>query len=323
MSEHIELRFKESKISSSDDGMLKVSGYVNKVGEQSEVLRSKSLNNIPARNFVESISKGAFKNAILNSKHDIDFLAEHDKSKLLASTRNGSLSLTEDDNGLFMEAEIAPTSWGQDIYTLIKSGLYKNMSFGFKVIKDEWKKVKTGLYERVIKDLDLLEVSVVKNPAYASSTIEARGFDLIENVVIPKHIITEERNMENNNLDEKVAGIEEAVSVIAEGVNTILDLVQSKNDTKDETPAATDEQRKDEDKVEDDKKSENSDSEKTDDAAKDDKADQADQDKKDDAATNDGEEKKDEDDKDEEKRCGQIPAVSELRDRLAALKQEG
>lgn len=169
----MELRMDSSNLSTNKDGTLTVSGYVNKTGQLSNVLGV-------TKRFVEKITKGAFSKAIQNSKKDIDFLSDHDSSKFLASTRNQSLSLREDDQGLYMEATITPTSWGKDAYTLIESRIYQNMSFGFRVIKDSWKQIESNLFERTIDELELFEVSVVKNPAYSQSTIAARSIEVIE-----------------------------------------------------------------------------------------------------------------------------------------------
>lgn len=174
----IELRFQPSTLNVLEDGELFVSGYVNKTNQPSEVLGGK-------QKFIEKIKKGAFKKALENRERDIDFLAEHDVKRILSSTRNGSLVLTEDEHGLYIEAVIAPTSWGKDAYTLIKSGILRNMSFGFKVLKDSWKRVDNGLLERTIEQLQLFEVSVVKEPAYSQSTIEARGIEVLHDIEIP------------------------------------------------------------------------------------------------------------------------------------------
>jgi len=173
----MELRVANAKLDANQDGSLKVSGYVNKTEQLSEVLGG-------AKRFVEKIAKGAFAQAIKNAT-EIDFLAEHDSKKILASTRNGSLALREDEQGLFMSATITPTSWGKDYYALIQSGILQNMSFGFRSVRDSWKALGNGLYERTIHEMELFEVSVVKDPAYSQSTIAARGINLVEEVEIP------------------------------------------------------------------------------------------------------------------------------------------
>lgn len=170
----MELRVNPTNMETNDDGTLTVSGYVNKT-EQRSVMLGKG------QKFKEVITRGAWQRAIDKSK-EIHFLAEHDKSKILASTRNGSLELREDDEGLYMSATISPTSWGKDYHQLIKDGILQNMSFGFKPTKDAWRNLGDH-FERTVSELDLFEVSVVRDPAYASSSISARGIDLVEDEV--------------------------------------------------------------------------------------------------------------------------------------------
>lgn len=187
----MELRFQNVELQTNKGDLLTVSGYVNKTNQLSNVLGV-------SKKFREKIAKGAFARAIKRTNRDVDFLAEHNSKLILASTRNGSLTLLEDDEGLYMSATIAPTSWGKDYYELINSGILKNMSFGFRTIKDSWKANSDGIYERTIEDLELYEVSVVKDPAYSQSTISARGIDLVEDVSIPSSIKVTKKQTRNN-----------------------------------------------------------------------------------------------------------------------------
>ena len=171
----MEIRNNDFKLSSK--GHLVVQGYANKTEQASEVLGT-------TKKFKEKIAKGAFSKAIQKSNRAIDFLAEHNEKLVLASTRNGSLELLEDEQGLFMSATIAPTSWGKDYYELIKSGLIQSMSFGFRSIRDSWENI-NGFAVRTVHELELFEVSAVKNPAYSQSTISARGIELIEEIDVP------------------------------------------------------------------------------------------------------------------------------------------
>lgn len=186
----IELRANDITLTSTEtDNSLVVEGYVNETNKWSYKMKSKK------GLFIEKIEKGAFKRA-LDKGLDIHFLAEHDKSKILASTRNGSLTLTEDEKGLLMKATISKTSYGKDYYELIKDGILRNMSFGFNVIKDSWNKTIDGTLERSIKDLNLFEVSVVTNPAYPQSNIQSRGMDLVKEVEVSE-IKEEERKLDS------------------------------------------------------------------------------------------------------------------------------
>ncbi|MED3986296.1 HK97 family phage prohead protease [Peribacillus simplex] len=173
----MEIRLNDFQSNTNVENKLTVAGYVNKTNQWSQPLGTRN-------KFVEKIEPGAFKKALQNG-NEIHFLAEHDNAKILSSTRNGSLSLREDENGLFMEAEISPTSWGRDYHQLIKDGIIRNMSFGMKVVKDKWDKLADGTYQRSISDIVLAEVSAVRNPAYVQSTIAARSIEVVEDVEVP------------------------------------------------------------------------------------------------------------------------------------------
>ncbi len=68
---------------------------------------------------------------------DVRLLINHEGLPL-ARTKNGTLTLTEDDRGLFMDAEIADTSEGRDLYKLVERGDVDQMSFAFRVIRQKW-----------------------------------------------------------------------------------------------------------------------------------------------------------------------------------------
>jgi len=211
----MELRVAETNFESNADGTMTVSGYVNKTGQLSNVLGT-------TKRFVEKITRGAFSKAIQDSQRDIDFLAEHNGKLILASTRNDSLQLREDEQGLYMTATIAPTSWGKDYYELINSGILQNMSFGFRTVKDSWKSLDSGLFERTIEELDLFEVSVVRDPAYSQSTIAARGIDLIEEIEIPIEVEEEKRDMEKmEQMLEQFAEFGKQINALTEEVRSL------------------------------------------------------------------------------------------------------
>lgn len=190
--EKIELRIAQSSLTAEDNDLI-VEGLVNKTESWSHMLGQK-------KRFREKISKGAFTRAI-ESAPRIDFLAEHDSSKILSTTDNDSLQIWEDAEGLKIRAKICPTTYGEDIYKLMKHKIVNHMSFGFRVIADKWKKLTDGTFERTVDSLELIEVSAVRNPAYPQSAIAARGMELIEDVDIPEDIL-EERGSEEMNEKE-------------------------------------------------------------------------------------------------------------------------
>jgi HK97 family phage prohead protease len=90
----------------------------------------------------------------------------------LARTRNGSLQLNVDDNGLYIRARIIDTQYGRDFYKMIKEGLVDQMSFAFTVTKEEWNdETKT---RRILEIDKLYDVSAVDQPFYQATSIFAR-----------------------------------------------------------------------------------------------------------------------------------------------------
>lgn len=184
---------------------LEVRGYVNEVGTLSQPMRGKN-----RRVFREKIEKGAFKRAIERAEKankPIKLLFKHNHNNLLASTKNGSLRLEEDDVGLKFDANLIDTSLGKDVHKFVKSGLISNMSFGFRNAVDSWS-VENGVSVRTLHDFDITEVSILDNPAYLSSTVSARSFNLIEDIEVPD--IAEERKEEMEE-KEKIETKEESV----------------------------------------------------------------------------------------------------------------
>lgn len=173
-----------NNVTENADGSLTVSGYVNETNKWSQTLGN-------VNRFIEKILPGTFTRA-LERAQNVEFLFEHDSKQILADMKTGDLTLREDDKGLYMEAKILPTTDGKDAYTKIKHGYVEHMSFGMKVLKDKLTKRADGIYERIISDLELFEVSAVRNPAYVQSTIQARSIEIIENINV------EEIEMETN-----------------------------------------------------------------------------------------------------------------------------
>jgi HK97 family phage prohead protease len=144
----------------SDDGVMRLSGYAAVFNDASVPLP-----------FKERIAVGAFRKT-LSEAPDVRLLVNHEGLPL-ARTKNGTLVLTEDDRGLKFDAELADTQEGRDIYTLVQRGDVDQMSFAFRVIRQNWSKDKS---ERTLTEVSLSDgdVSVVTYPAYPTTTVEAR-----------------------------------------------------------------------------------------------------------------------------------------------------
>lgn len=122
--------------------------------------------------FTETIAPGAFQRS-LSGGTDILALVDHDKSRVLARTKSGTLRLSEDTRGLRFEIDVPDTSAGRDVLALAARGDLGGMSFGFTVEDggDEWRGDK-----RTLRNVTLHEVSVVQSwPAYDGTMVQARA----------------------------------------------------------------------------------------------------------------------------------------------------
>jgi len=130
--------------------------------------------------FTETIQAGAFRSS-LRARNDIKFLWNHDTGAVLGSTRAGTLTLTEDERGLRVSADIANTSYGRDAAELVRRGDVTGFSFSFSMPArggDSWNAEGT---ERLLKSVRLHEVSLTAFPAYSGTagTATVRGLDKI------------------------------------------------------------------------------------------------------------------------------------------------
>lgn len=145
----------------AEDGTMRLSGYAAVFND----------NSVPLP-FVERIAPGAFRKTLTETP-DVRLLINHEGLPL-ARTKNGTLTLREDDRGLYMDAVIADTQEGRDLYTLVQRGDLDQMSFAFRVIRQKWNETRT---ERLLTELSLADgdVSVVTYPAYPTTSVEARA----------------------------------------------------------------------------------------------------------------------------------------------------
>jgi HK97 family phage prohead protease len=151
---------KDVQARSAEDGTMRLAGYAAVFNESSVPLP-----------FKESIAPGAFRKT-LSETPDVRLLINHEGLPL-ARSKNGTLTLTEDDRGLYFEAELADTTEARDIYKLVERGDVDQMSFAFRVIRQKWSEDRS---RRILTEVSLADgdVSVVTYPAYPTTKVEAR-----------------------------------------------------------------------------------------------------------------------------------------------------
>jgi HK97 family phage prohead protease len=165
----------EVRAVATEDGTLKISGYAATFNNEATGL-----------NFREVIAPGAFKRT-LQGDNPIFLLVNHDMEQLpLASTRSGTLILSEDSVGLRMDATLDPLNpRAAELASALSRGDVDKMSFAFTVA-DGGDTRENGL--RTLTDLDLYEVSVVNLPAYDATSVGLRS-EQSENLDIRKRKI--------------------------------------------------------------------------------------------------------------------------------------
>ncbi len=123
--------------------------------------------------FREIVAPGAFKETIKTA--DVRALFNHDPSMVLGRTKNGTLTLEEDDKGLKVAITPPDTTWANDVRALIKRRDITQMSFGFTTEEDSWEGEDTKTPVRTLRKVNLFDVSPVTFPAYTQTSVKTRN----------------------------------------------------------------------------------------------------------------------------------------------------
>lgn len=122
--------------------------------------------------FREKIAPGAFTRTLKNA--DVRALFNHDSNYVLGRNTSGTLTLSEDLQGLAIQIEPPDTSWARDLIVSMQRGDINQMSFQFSAIKDGWESGEDGGQIRTLKEVKLYDVSVVTFPAYPQTDVSVR-----------------------------------------------------------------------------------------------------------------------------------------------------
>lgn len=124
----------------------------------------------------ERIEPTAFDNADLS---DVVFLCDHE-GRVFARTKNDTLKLSVDANGLFTRTDLSKTAGSREMFEDINVGNYSQMSFAFTVAEDgdDIAELEDGNFLRTIRSINkVYDVSAVSFPANPTTDIgvSARG----------------------------------------------------------------------------------------------------------------------------------------------------
>lgn len=149
-----------------EDGKNVIEGYITKFNTLSQYM-----------GFFETVSPNAFDKTLADG-HNVYAMYNHDDSKILGSTKTGSLLLETDNIGLKFSLTINPNvSYANDTLELVKSGDIDGCSFGFICNQDDWSIAEDGTERRILLDVTLIECTITPFPAYLDSEASCRSYD--------------------------------------------------------------------------------------------------------------------------------------------------
>ena len=157
------------KVEIREDNVV-ITGYVNAIERYSKPIKENLRGKVTT--FIERIKAGVFKTA-LKRNDDVKVLLNHNHERVLATTKDGSAKLEEDNIGL--RAEVTITD--KEVVEKARNNQLVGWSFGFYSNADEIG-TEGETETRTVTDLDLIEVSILddtKSPAYYGTSIEARA----------------------------------------------------------------------------------------------------------------------------------------------------
>ena len=164
------LEVREIKDTDEEDNSKVVRGYASTFNEPYTLYENDDWR------FNEVVDADAFANTDMS-----DVIMQYDhEGRVFARISNGTLSVTPDEKGLLIEADLGGTELGRQLFEEIEGGYTNKMSFGFTVdgedildTKDEDGK---ALAVRTIKSVrKLYDVSAVSLPANDATSISVRN----------------------------------------------------------------------------------------------------------------------------------------------------
>lgn len=112
-----------------------------------------------------------------------DVIMQYDhRGRVFARKSNGTLSVTTDNHGLKIEADLGGTAIGRQLFEEIDGGYTTKMSFGFRVGEDKRETTEdhtnntVTVLRTITKISKLYDVSAVSLPANDATEISARSF---------------------------------------------------------------------------------------------------------------------------------------------------
>ena len=183
--EYRNMKLEIRDIEGAEDEKMLVSGYASTFEEPYKLFDGEGWE------YWEVVDRGAFDETDMS-----DVIMQYDhRGRVFARTRNNTLEVNPDDEGLFIQADLGGTEIGRELYEEIRGGYTDRMSFGFTVDGEleEREKDENGFViftRHITKVGKLYDVSAVSIPANDGTSIGAdavtRSLDAMSDGVIAR-----------------------------------------------------------------------------------------------------------------------------------------
>ena len=183
--EYRNMKLEVRDIEGAEEGRKVVSGYASTFEEPYMLFSGEGWE------YWEVVDRSAFDNTDMS-----DVIMQYDhQGRVFARTRNNTLEVRPDDEGLFIEADLGGTEIGRELYEEIRGGYTDKMSFGFTVNgeSEDREKDANGIMKftrRITSIEQLYDVSAVSIPANDGTSIGAdavqRSLDAARDGVISR-----------------------------------------------------------------------------------------------------------------------------------------
>lgn len=190
------------ELKDTDDEKCTVRGYATTFNEPYTLFEGEDYR------FDEVVNDDAFEGCDMS---DVIMQFDHE-GRVFARLSNGTLRLSIDHHGLYIEADLGGTEIGRQLYEEIKGGYVTRMSFGFTVADDDIEELEENgkyIYKRIIKRFKkLYDVSAVSLPANDGTEISARSYcDGVIEKLNAERLLKAERNREIEALEARINAI--------------------------------------------------------------------------------------------------------------------
>ena len=163
----------EQKAEGEEEERMVVSGYASTFDDPYKLWEDDSVE------VWEKVDRSAFDETDMS-----DVIMQYDhQGRVFARIRNNTLTVSPDDTGLFISADLSGTDIGRSLYQEIAGGYTDRMSFGFTVdsdtreIEEDRTTGKSIVTRTITKVGKLYDVSAVSLPANPGTSISARFLD--------------------------------------------------------------------------------------------------------------------------------------------------